>query len=418
MKPFSSLRALIVKFAVWGPRALLPYVRKKIRVAGMRRILERNLRAHAATVPRGDGVTLVGPFRYAWSISKVMRDFARRLEECGIPFQTFDTGGAGATVDPSDYAGLITPAGAFDFRRYGCVVEAFGAGVVAKSMADRFSRLVFWESEHGLLQSYPELADGAGVAAMSDFNAGVFRAELPAETPVRKILYPLRRPPDGLPVRDAARDMFGLGRGGFIVFSNFDISSYERKNPEGMLRAFAKAFAGESSAHLLFKINCADEHPARMKRLRELAEELGVADRLTFFVKYLSQRDLYALAAACDAYLSLNRGEGFGLGIAEAMQLGKPVVVTAFGAPLEFCNASCAELVPCAMRRPAFGETFAGVDSVPEPDVDAAAAALHRLFADPERRADIGRKGSAFVEEHFSDENFRRSVEAFLVSGV
>lgn len=414
MKAFSSLRALLVKLVVWGPRALVPYVRKKFRVLKMRRILRRNIREHSATVPRADGVTLVGPFRYAWSISKVMRDFAVRLKECGIPFQTFDTGDAGGTVDPSDYDCLITPASEFDLRKYECVIEAFGAGVVTPRMVTRFSRLVFWEAERGLLQAYPELADGAGVVAMSDFNAVKFRAELPAETSVCKVLYPLRPLPTGLPDRDAARDRFGLNRTDFIVFSNFDISSYERKNPEGMVRAFAKSFADEPSARLLFKVNCAGEHPARMKRLRELAAELGVADKLTFFERYLTQSDLYALVAACDVYLSLNRGEGFGLGVAEAMQMAKPVVVTDFGAPLEFCNVDCAELVPCSMRKPAFGETFAGVDAVPEPDADAAAAALRRLFDDPVFRADLGRKGRAFVEDHFSAENFKRSVEDFL----
>ena len=47
-------------------------------------------------------------------------------------------------------------------------------------------------------------------------------------------------------------------------------------------------------------------------------------------------------------------------------------------------------------------------------DVDAAADALRRCKDDPTLRTAVGEKGKVFVEEHFSCENFRKSVEAFL----
>jgi glycosyltransferase involved in cell wall biosynthesis len=37
------------------------------------------------------------------------------------------------------------------------------------------------------------------------------------------------------------------------------------------------------------------------------------------------------MIAHCDCYVSLHRSEGFGLTIAEAMLLGKPVIATRYG---------------------------------------------------------------------------------------
>ena len=43
-----------------------------------------------------------------------------------------------------------------------------------------------------------------------------------------------------------------------------------------------------------------------------------------------------ALTAVCDVYVSLHRAEGFGLGMAEAMYFGKPVIATAYSGNMDF----------------------------------------------------------------------------------
>jgi hypothetical protein len=48
-----------------------------------------------------------------------------------------------------------------------------------------------------------------------------------------------------------------------------------------------------------------------------------------------------------------------------------------------------------------------------EADVDNAAKWLRLCYDDPALRKEVGLKGKAFVEEHFSIENFKKSVEAF-----
>jgi glycosyltransferase involved in cell wall biosynthesis len=54
---------------------------------------------------------------------------------------------------------------------------------------------------------------------------------------------------------------------------------------------------------------------------------------------YLSAREKNTMMALCDCYVSLHRAEGFGLTMAEAMALGKPVIATGYSGNLAFMTA-------------------------------------------------------------------------------
>ena len=48
---------------------------------------------------------------------------------------------------------------------------------------------------------------------------------------------------------------------------------------------------------------------------------------------------MMALFASADCYVSLHRSEGLGLGMVQAMYLGKPVIATGYSGNLEFMNS-------------------------------------------------------------------------------
>ena len=52
-----------------------------------------------------------------------------------------------------------------------------------------------------------------------------------------------------------------------------------------------------------------------------------------------------ALFARADCYVSLHRAEGFGLTLAEAMALGKPVIATGFSGNTDFMTPANSYLV-------------------------------------------------------------------------
>ena len=98
----------------------------------------------------------------------------------------------------------------------------------------------------------------------------------------------------------------------------------------------------------------------------------------------LPRRDLWALTACCDVLVSLHRAEGYGLTIAEAMALGRPVVATGWSGNVDFmagpgCFAVPWRLVPA--RDPQ--ATYDLPDAVwAEADVAAAAVALRQVAGD------------------------------------
>ena len=184
------------------------------------------------------------------------------------------------------------------------------------------------------------------------------------------------------------------------------------------MRAFAKAFPRPKGATLIFKTNRSDEHKGEKMRLDALAVELGIRDRFLSIDTFIPRSDVLALTAACDVYVSLHRGEGFGLGIAEAMALGKPVVVSDCGSPREFCNGDNAILSPTKNIAGEKGQLdhpyYLSVTKCAGPDIDAAAEALLRLYDSVELRRTLGEAGRSSMEDHFSIDHFEKSVRAFL----
>jgi glycosyltransferase involved in cell wall biosynthesis len=62
--------------------------------------------------------------------------------------------------------------------------------------------------------------------------------------------------------------------------------------------------------------------------------------RIYVLTETMDRPDVLGLIDCCDAYVSLHRAEGFGRTIAEAMQLGKPVIATNYSGNVDFKNKS------------------------------------------------------------------------------
>lgn len=401
--------SLVKKVSVWGLPGVKDYISKKWRwwrLAGeLRRLSQLDKDAKPVR-----GITIIGDLFQGASNSKTNRDFAHALKEAGIPFQTFPTDRTVA-VPESDYADILTPRSEFRLHRYTHVIEMFRSPLPRELVRNR-ARIAFWEGEHGILDVWPFLAGDDPVIGMSDFNVEYFKREFTA--PVYKILYPLRKIDVALPLREDVRDRFGIGRDDFMVLFTFDFGSYKRKNPVATIRAFAKAFRDVKDVRLVFKTMGAKSHANEFAEIKREAALLGIAGRFVVITEYLSHADLYGLTKACDIYISLHHGEGFGIGMAEAMLMGRPVIATGWSANTEFCKEGFAFPVPYRLIPVKQDEYFTSMKEWADADVDAAAAILRRCYDDPALRIDVGAKGKFFVEKHFSNENFKKSVEAFL----
>jgi glycosyltransferase involved in cell wall biosynthesis len=170
----------------------------------------------------------------------------------------------------------------------------------------------------------------------------------------------------------------------FMFLFVFDyLSTIQRKNPVGLIEAFKQAFAPGGGPRLLIKTINAPLRPLAEEEVLWAAQgrpDVHVIDRsLT-----AAERD--GLMAGCDCYVSLHRSEGFGLTLAEAMAIGKPVISTGYSGNLDFMNAHNSYLVdyelgvvgPECEIYPADGQWA-------EPSTEHAAALMREVVADPQK---------------------------------
>lgn len=195
---------------------------------------------------------------------------------------------------------------------------------------------------------------------------------------------------------------FGLPNDAFVFLYTFDSFSYfARKNPFDAIRAFKQAFPRASeNVRLVLKTMNGDETSENWRSMLEL---IGNETRIVIINRTINRAEVLALFDAADCFVSLHRSEGFGRGPAEAMYLGKPVIVTNYSGNTDFTlpDNSCLvdyELVPVEEGEYPFhqGQVWA------QPDVENAAWHMRRVWEDAEFRSLIGSRASSYLKEHFS----------------
>lgn len=199
------------------------------------------------------------------------------------------------------------------------------------------------------------------------------------------------------------RKDLGLSLGAFIVMFSFDSHSIiHRKNPAAVVRAFKKAFPrGDEKAMLVIKTQNLSTAPwgKVAGRGEELLELCASDARVLFFDRTMSLRELYSLKKACDCYMSLHRSEGYGYGPAEAMALGRPVIMTGYSANTEFATDDNCILIDGPLIDVQEKEYLYWVPGMKwaDPDVDRAAESLRRLYDNPEFAASLGKRAAETI---------------------
>lgn len=219
--------------------------------------------------------------------------------------------------------------------------------------------------------------------------------------------------------RKYKRPEFSLPDNKFLFLFNFDFSSFtSRKNPWGAIEAFKRAFpAEEQGVGLVIKCFDGKRHPEVMDQLWQLASKdprILVLDRL------LSRDQMSGLQSLCDAYVSLHRAEGLGLGMAESMALGKPVIGTGYSGNLAYMNPDNSCLVDYQLI-PVKPDDYVHYESGwmwADPNLDDAAQYMVRLFSDSEFRRRIGSQAAADIATHFSPEAMARAISKRLAQSA
>jgi glycosyltransferase involved in cell wall biosynthesis len=340
------------------------------------------------------GVNVIGYLRSVLGVGQIARGAIAAIDAAEIPVLPVRLSPP-ATLDDLPFADVPWSRASFPINLV-CANAEFMPALAADPagiMRDRYS-IGWWWWE---LASFPEpLLDSfehvdevwAGSAFVADALGPI------SPVPVVTMPVPVQLPSDVA----VDRSGFGFADDEFAFLFMFDYNSVlERKNPLGLIEAFVAAFAPSAGATLTLK--CINE------RYRPLAHERVCAaaarhPHVRVVTGYLPPARKNSLLASCDCYVSLHRSEGFGLVLAEAMWLAKPVIATGYSGNLDYMSSENSYLVRHSMV-----EIGDGADPYPpdgqwaEPDLTDAVSQMRNVFEGSDEAATRGLRAARDVRD-------------------
>jgi glycosyltransferase involved in cell wall biosynthesis len=201
-------------------------------------------------------------------------------------------------------------------------------------------------------------------------------------------------------VEQVSREALGIAEDEVVFLFMFDMrSDFQRKNPLGVVRAFERAFRPTDKARLILKVSRGASDPKNLQRLRDAIAQ----SRVLLIDEVVSRAKVFGYIAISDCVVSLHRSEGFGLLLAEAMLLRKPVIATNYSGNTAFMNRENSllvdyELVPVTGSGPIYrrGRHWA------EPSVEHAAEYMRLVFEKGEEAEALALRGKSEALEQLS----------------
>lgn len=334
------------------------------------------------------GVNVAGHLYSEKGVGEAVRSAVRLLETTQIPFALNDFS------DPGALNNDLTYANSSEQNPYHVNLIVLGAdalGYFVKEKGPRYFSKHYnighwaWELNDLPSEWYANFKHFDEVWVASSFIQKALSQVAPI--PVTTIPYTLT---GELPNDIWHRFHFGLPKGTFVFLFIFDFHSYvERKNPLGLVEAFKRGFSPKDDVLLILKCSHSEWAPSELKSLQEASRDANI--RITDCV--LSRDQIRTLIYLSDAYISLHRAEGFGLTMAEAMSMAKPVIGTGYSGNTHFMNSNNSylvdyRLIPIERDRGPYKRGFVWAD----PDLDHAARLMRHVYENREEASHVGRQ--------------------------
>ncbi|WP_248927691.1 glycosyltransferase [Paenibacillus hamazuiensis] len=347
------------------------------------------------------GVNLIGTSRAESGIGESCRLAAKSLQTTNIPYGIKNIAFSPSRTSDDSWAHKEIPEAIYKVNIIHMNADSLQA--IDRSLLEGRYNIGVW---HWELPDFPNEWLGAFDLVREVWAPSRFILESVS----RKSTVPVLRIPHGIEVyvpEGIGRDFFGLPGGRFLFLSMYDTFSYaQRKNPHGAIEAFQSAFAPDDpGVGLVIKVNNPQSEivETAAAELHKLRERVAGWSNIFLIEGTLSRAEVNALMNAADCFVSLHRSEGFGLGLAESMYLGKPVIGTNWSGNTDFMNSmnSCTvdyRLVPVGVD---YGP-YKAYQYWADPDIEHASHYMRRLVQDAAWRELIAGRGQATVRSEFS----------------
>ncbi len=150
-------------------------------------------------------------------------------------------------------------------------------------------------------------------------------------------------------------------RNGKVLFSG----NTERKHPLALIKAYWYAFQKGENVALVLKTYRSDYSESERDAIRSTIRRMKQVTPMDNYppiyliLNMLSEDEMLGLHSRGDCYVSLDRGEGFGLSPFTAGACGNPIIVTGFGGSTEYAKPDNSYLVDYSLT-PCFGMPWSG----------------------------------------------------------
>jgi glycosyltransferase involved in cell wall biosynthesis len=354
-----------------------------------------------------------GPFDSSYSLALVNRHLALALDKAGVAAELFSTEG------PGDF-----PPNAAFLERHPAVRALWERGRTRRP-ADAVLRNLYPPRVTDMIGDVRVLASyGWEESAFPPEHVEAFNRHLDLVTTVSTYVATVLID-NGVAVQTAIvgdgldhwaavpeialRRPIGQGTFRFLHVS----SCLPRKGVDALLAAWGRAFTTADEVCLVIKTS-PNPHNDAAGQIAGLARSYPHHAEIVLIEDDFADAEMAALYRASDAVVMPSRGEGFGLPIGEAMWFERPVLTTAYGGQMDFCDESTAWLVD--YRFAPARTHFALANSVwADPDIDDLTRGLRRL-RDPASATDRQTRAGAArrrIERDFTwDAVARRTIRA------
>ncbi|RIJ17148.1 glycosyltransferase family 1 protein [Henriciella mobilis] len=357
------------------------------------------------------GLGLFGYFSAVSGVGEGARRMARVLDEAGIkttlhPLRT-NGHASEAAVLPGDVTHGASPFNCLLFHVNADQIQVKLDEQPAEWLRGRY-RIGYWAWE---LAKFPD----TWRTALDYVHEVWVPSEFVKQSVAAKTTKPVNVVPHPIPKRrdsGESRVGFSLPADQFLFLCSLDLKSFmARKNPLAAYEAFRRAFPdtdARSGPRLVVKLHSGLE---QNEAERQLVTQLQVDERVILIDVPLSNERYAALQRLCDAYVSLHRSEGFGMNIAECMQLAKPVIATDYSGNRDYLKPEYGypvkyELIPV---RP--GEYPQSEDQVwADPDLGHAAELMRHVYTNQKDAQGKAKIAKAFIEREYSISRVAQTV--------
>jgi glycosyltransferase involved in cell wall biosynthesis len=247
----------------------------------------------------------------------------------------------------------------------------------------------------------------------SEWNVGVFR-----DSGVDK---PIGVVPHGINVKEfddiEPFEVGGVSSDAYVFYSIFQWT--ERKHPLALLKAYWHAFQEEENVALVLKTYRSDYSEPEKNAIRTTIKRLKTVMPMAkyppiYLISHMLTNDeILGLHARGDCYVSLDRGEGFGLSPFAAGACGNPIIVTGFGGTTEYAKPDLSYLVKYS-ETPVFGMPWSpwyrGDQLWAEPDILDGATKMRHVYNNQDEAAETGQRLATSIAENFSWEAIGKKI--------